>query len=253
MVKGWRTFSGHFAGYEAHYVLIGGTATELAMTDAAIPFRGTKDLDIVLVVEALTAEFATHFWAFIRAGGYTIQLSEDGQQPKRYRFVNATVDDYPFMIELFSRKPDGLALPEDARITPIPNDASNLSGILLDEDYYRFILDGRKYTKDGIPWVGHDRLIPLKATAWRNLTRDRDAGNPAKGVDILKHAQDVRNLAALLTEGVTIAVPARVHQDLEEFLRQAQRDMARGTTEDAVATAVNRIRVAFIRSPAPSP
>ena len=250
MVKGWSTFSNHFAGYEAHYVLIGGTATELAMTDAGIPFRGTKDLDIVLVVGALTAEFATHFWAFISAGGYTIQASKDGKQPKRYRFVNATVDDYPYMIELFSRKPDGLALPRDARITPIPNEVSDLSGILLDDDYYRFVLDGRKYTMDGVPLVGHDRLIPLKATAWRNLTRDRDAGNPVKVADILKHAQDVRDLAALLTEGVTIAVPARVYDDLEEFLEQAHRDMTRGSTEGAVATAVTRIRAAFIQSSA---
>lgn len=250
-MKGWRTFCDHFGDYGAHYVLIGGTATELAMTEAAIPFRGTKDLDIVLVVEALTGEFVAHFWAFIRAGGYTIQASTDSQRPRRYRFVNATVADYPYMIELLGRKPEGIDLPEGAHITPIPNDGSSLSAILLDDDYYGFILDGRRMT-DGIPWVGHDRLIPLKATAWRNLMRDREAGEKVRASDILKHAQDVRDLSALLTEGETIALPERVYHDLDEFLGKAQGDMARGTTDAAVATAIGRIRAAFTRVAASS-
>lgn len=252
MVNGWSRFCEHFAAYGTQYVLIGGTATELAMTEADLPFRGTKDLDIVLVVEALTPEFIAQFWAFITAGGYTIQQSTDGQRPRRYRFVKATRDGYPFMIELFSRKPDGLELPDGAIITPIPNDESSLSAILLDERYYRFILDGRKYTPDGIPWVGYDRLIPLKATAWRNLTWDRDAGRPVKAADILKHAQDVRDLAALLTESVTIALPARVYDDLQEFLGMAQGDMAIGARELPVATTVSRIRAAFTPDADPS-
>ena len=249
MVRGWSTFCEHFAAYGTQFVLIGGTAAELAMTEEHQPFRATKDLDIVLVVEALTSEFVAHFWAFIKAGGYNINIQSwaDGQRPRRYRFVKATRDDYPFMIELFSRKPDGLELPNGAIISPIPIDGSSLSAILLDDNYYRFILDGRKYTPDGIPWVGHDRLIPLKATAWCNLTRDRHAGRPTKPADILKHAQDVRDLAALLIEGVTIALPSRVYEDLDEFLGKAQGDMAREATVDGVATTVSRIRAAFAR------
>lgn len=252
MVRGWRTFCEHFSAYGAQYVVIGGTATELAMTEADLPFRATKDLDLVLVVEALTSEFVAHFWAFIIAGGYAIQSAADGRRSKHYRFVKATRADFPFMIELFSRKPDGLELPEGAIISPIPMDGSSLSAILLDDDYYRFILDGRKYTLDGIPWVGHDRLIPLKATAWCNLTRDRDAGRRIKPEDILKHAQDVRDLAALLTEDVTIGLPARVYDNLDEFLGKAQGDMARGAKVDGVATIVSRIRAAFNRASDPS-
>ncbi len=111
MVRGWRAFSEHFAAYRAQYVVIGGTATELAMTEAGLRFRGTKDLDIVLVIETLTPEFLAHFWAFIATGGYEWQAS-DGPRPKRFRFVRATRADYPYMIELFSRQPEGLQLPE---------------------------------------------------------------------------------------------------------------------------------------------
>jgi hypothetical protein len=125
----------------------------------------------------------------------------------------------------------------------------SLSAILLDDDSYRFVLDGRKYTADGIPFVGHDRLIPLKATAWRNLTRDRHEGRFVKPEDIHKHAQDVRNLAALLIEGVTIALPGHVYEALEEFLGAAQGDMARASTVREVDTVVERIRSAFTRAP----
>ena len=48
MVKGLDVFRGHFAGYEDQYVLIGGTAATLAMAEAGLEFRATKDLDIVL-------------------------------------------------------------------------------------------------------------------------------------------------------------------------------------------------------------
>ena len=33
-------------------------------------FRATKDLDIVLIVESLTAEFGRHFWKYITDAGY---------------------------------------------------------------------------------------------------------------------------------------------------------------------------------------
>lgn len=50
MVRGLDRFKAHFAGYEANYVLIGGTAATLAMDEAGLPFRATADFDIVLCV-----------------------------------------------------------------------------------------------------------------------------------------------------------------------------------------------------------
>ena len=57
MVKGIEVFRKHFAGYEDKYVLIGGTACDLLFQKNGLPFRATRDLDIILVAEALTPEF----------------------------------------------------------------------------------------------------------------------------------------------------------------------------------------------------
>ena len=68
MVKGLDLFREHFAELSDQYVLIGGTAATLAMADAGLDFRATKDLDIVLHIEALTPAFGTTFWAFMEKG-----------------------------------------------------------------------------------------------------------------------------------------------------------------------------------------
>ena len=69
MVGGLRRFTDHFRGFEDSYVLIGGAACDLWLSERGVPFRATKDLDLVLVVEALTPAFFEQFWAFIRDGG----------------------------------------------------------------------------------------------------------------------------------------------------------------------------------------
>jgi len=55
MVKGLDLFRSWFKDYAGQYILIGGTAASLAMEEAGLEFRATKDLDVVLNVEALTA------------------------------------------------------------------------------------------------------------------------------------------------------------------------------------------------------
>jgi hypothetical protein len=50
------------------------------MTGAGLAFRATKDLDIVLYVEALDAEFVRAFWDFVRGGGYEVQGSESAEE-----------------------------------------------------------------------------------------------------------------------------------------------------------------------------
>ena len=71
MVRGLSIFQAWFKGFEDQYVLIGGTAALISMTEAGLPFRGTKDLDIVLHVEALTPAFGQKFWAFVQPGCQT--------------------------------------------------------------------------------------------------------------------------------------------------------------------------------------
>ena len=54
MVKGLDTFRNHFAGYEEQYVLIGGAACDIVFESNDASFRATRDLDMVLIVEADT-------------------------------------------------------------------------------------------------------------------------------------------------------------------------------------------------------
>lgn len=62
MVKGLDTFRRYFQGYENQYVLIGGAACDIVFENSETAFRATRDLDIVLIVEALTPEFGEKFW-----------------------------------------------------------------------------------------------------------------------------------------------------------------------------------------------
>ena len=78
MIRGMNKFQEHFAGFGDQYVLIGGAASDLVMEDAGATFRATKDLDIVLCLEALNQEFAEAFWEFINAGGYQNQGDAEG-------------------------------------------------------------------------------------------------------------------------------------------------------------------------------
>ena len=219
MVRGLDVFKAHFADHADKYILIGGTATSLAMEEAGLAFRATKDLDIVLVVEALDAAFGRAFWSFIEAGGYAIREASATGRPTFYRFQKPANERFPAMLELFGRKPEGLTLEREGHLTPIPIDeaVSSLSAILLDEAYYAFILAGR-HAIDGLPVVLEDRLIPLKASAWLDLTRRQAAGEPIDAKAIRKHANDVLRLSQLLAPASRIPVPEAVATDLQAFL-----------------------------------
>lgn len=60
MIKGIDNFIKWFKGYEEHYVIIGGTACDLLMTNNGLNFRATKDIDMVLIVEQINEKFASH-------------------------------------------------------------------------------------------------------------------------------------------------------------------------------------------------
>ena len=221
MVRGLAIFQAWFKDLEDQYVLIGGTAASITMTEAGLPFRGTKDLDIVLHVEILTPTFGQKFWEFVQAGGYQQKEGDPQQKPCLYRFQKPQDEDFPHMLELFSRVPDGLSFVPRGHLTPIPMDeqTSSLSAILLNDEYYRFVLAGRK-SKYGMPsWVGEDRLIPLKAVAWLEMTERVRQGEVIDSKKINKHLSDVVLLSALLQPGQIIELPAKLQADLQAFAK----------------------------------
>lgn len=144
MVKGLDRFKSLFAKYTDQYILIGGTACDIAMESAGAGFRSTKDLDIVLCVEAINEEFVLSFWDFIRDGQYHNQQKSTGKE-LFYRFYSPVDETFPYMLELFSRKPDALRYSGEAKLMPFPvsDEISSLSAILLDDAYYGFIHTGK--------------------------------------------------------------------------------------------------------------
>lgn len=222
MVKGLDLFRNAFRDYSNQYALIGGTAATLTMEDAGLAFRATKDLDVVLLVEALTPAFGAAFWAFIESGGYEIRQSSTTGKPCFYRFQKPSNNTYPAMIELFARAPDALRPMENSHLTPIPlgDEMSSLSAILLDDSYYAFIMEGRR-AADGLAWVGEDRLIPLKAIAWLELRERKGRGEPIDSATVKKHLHDVLRLSQLFTPQTRIALKGRVLEDMRRFIDTA--------------------------------
>ncbi len=225
MVKGLDVFRTWFKDHADQYILIGGTAATLTMAEAGLAFRATKDLDIVLHVESLTPAFGQAFWKFIEAGGYAIRQASDTGKPIFYRFQKPTDERFPVMVELFARAPNGLQPAEGSQLTPIPLEeaVSSLSAILLDDAYYEFIITGRREV-DGLPWVGEDRLIPLKAIAWLELTARKEQGEPVDSRDIRKHLNDVLRLAQMLAPATRIPLAEKIADDMTRFLRTLASD-----------------------------
>lgn len=220
MVKGLERFREHFAEFADRYLIIGGTACDLALTEAGLEFRATKDLDIVLCLETVDTEFGRAFWSFVKAGAYeSLEAPVDAR--KFYRLAKPGVDGYPVMIELFSRVPDMLGAEISGRLAPIPmsDEVSSLSAILLDSDYYGWAQAGRTAI-EGLPVVRPEHLIPLKAKAWLDLTARAAAGQRIDRKDIRKHQNDVFRLYAIVDPDYPPRPVASLCSDMQLFIKR---------------------------------
>jgi len=112
------------------------------------------------------------FWNFIEEGGYEIRENSVGK-PKLYRFDKPTSNDFPKMLELFSR--DEYLLGEHAGLTPIHIDetVSSLSAILLDENYYEVLLRER-LTSEGVSVLSPSGVMLFKIKAWLDLNEAKN-------------------------------------------------------------------------------
>jgi len=107
---------------------------------------------------------------------------------------------------------------------PVEEQAASLSAIILDDEYYRYLLNGVSCTEE-VSHIIADRLVPLKAHAWLNKKAQVEQGFQVDGRDLKKHFRDVIALAPLLREGM-VKLPERVAHDMAEFLRQVPTELA---------------------------
>lgn len=225
MVNGLGVFKQYFEGFPDNYIIIGGTACDIIIEDAGFRPRTTKDIDIILVVEALSPDFVQQFWQFIKDGNYE-QREQSADERKYYRFMKPQNPEFPFQIELFSRKPDLIVLEEAAHLTVIPvdDDLSSLSAILLNEDYYNYIM-AHSTVENGLHRANTEALICLKAKAFLEIQERIANGSNDDSKQLKKHKADIFRLAATLTADDIFETPEDIKQDFLKFSKAIVSDL----------------------------
>jgi Domain of unknown function (DUF1814). len=224
VVYGLEKFKEYFEDYTNHYVLIGGTACDILMDEIGRHFRATKDLDIVLIVEVLDYSFGEVFWQFIADGEYKYREKGTGEK-QFYRFTEPVNENFPKMIELFSRIPDNLELHFEGRITPIHIDDSikSLSAILLNDDYYNLLLEGRRIV-NGYSVIKIETTILFKIKAWLDMRKRKEMGEQIDSRSIKKHMNDVFRLLSIVNPSSKCFLVEEIKKDVTQFLQQIKDD-----------------------------
>lgn len=217
MVEGIDIFRQRLGQHQDSLVLIGGAACDQWFTEEGIEFRATRDLDIVLLAEVLSPECIRDFKRFVADGQYQVQERTTGR-PVLYRFAKPATPGFPWMLELFSRQPDDLELADGQQIVPIPAgvEARSLSAILLDESYYRMLLEHHE-RRNGLGIATVAALIPLKARAWLDLSQRSSAGEIIDSRHLKKHRTDVFGLIATLPASESVVMDPIIRDDLRTF------------------------------------
>lgn len=225
MVIGLNTFREYFKDYTDSYIIIGGTACDLVIDAAGFTPRATNDIDIILVVQAMSAEFVEKFWQFIKDGNYKMR-ERNKEERKYYRFTKPATEGFPYTLELFSKTPDTLDLPEEVHLTPIPVDEglSNLSAILMDEDYYQFTITNSEIENE-VRRANKVALICLKAKAYLENKRLKAEGKAIRTRDVVKHKYDVFRLTLLLAEADRIETTGAINADMKAFIDDIKNDL----------------------------
>lgn len=224
MVAGFESFKSWFQGYDQEYIIIGGVACDMLLSEDERDFRATKDIDMVLIIESITPEFARRFWDYVLEAEYKHKNKSTGDT-QFYRFSHPKSKEYPAMIELFSRRAENIVLSDEAHLTPLPmeEDISSLSAILLNDTYYDFLKQGRVIL-DGIPLLRAAYIIPFKAKAWLDLSERKAKGEQVDSKNIRKHRNDVFRLSALLAQNVRVDLSNEIREDVKTFLDSMDRE-----------------------------
>lgn len=70
MIKGIDKIQQYLGDFSECYAIIGGTACDVLLGNAGLDFRGTKDVDMIVIAEAISPGFVKKLKEMIQAGGY---------------------------------------------------------------------------------------------------------------------------------------------------------------------------------------
>lgn len=260
MVKGIEKFREAFSAFADNYVIIGGTACDAVLSKTMVEPRATVDIDMILVVEKMTAEFANAFWQFVKDGQYKNGKRKRGEDKapayELYRFEDGKPG-FPVKIELLSKHSDLLGEPSGFHLEPIPigEGVSSLSAIMMDEEYYKLTVDN-SYVEEGLRYASHYALVCLKTKAYLNLLAEREAGRMVNTKDIKKHRNDVLKLVAGADFSETMTVAPSVWNAIQAFVTRIEEELATSSkslrdalerTEEQIKVYLDILRKSFIQ------
>ena len=223
MVRGVEKFKEYFRDYAGQYTFIGGTACDIILGNLGEDFRATKDLDMVLILEELSEQFANTFMQFVEDGGYE-HINKGTGENQFFRFSKPKDTSFPYMIELFSKRPDYLSTLV-TRLGPIhiSDEAISLSAILLDDEYYELLKNG-VVEVDEVSVLDLVHIILFKIKAWLDLSERRENGEHIDSKNIKKHKNDIMRLGASIEKGQQLQISGRVREEVEIFMDKVKNE-----------------------------
>ena len=242
MVKGLEHFSAAFSEHKENYILIGGAACAINCANATPPveFRKTEDLDLVLVIEHISADFVTTLWQYIEEGGYAIKNKKEEEGGfVLHRFATPKGEGFPKQIELFSRPHEKIQIDEGQHLTPIetPEELSNFSAILVDEHYYKLIKDSQVKI-DNVTTLPPHILILLKAKAWLG-NRDLFEKKLVRKGNVDKHPLDIFTLNNINEEDPVFKINEKIKADLEDVKNLFRNETEQLSLNEAAGEVLN--------------
>jgi len=244
MVGGLDIFRERFAQFSDNFVIIGGTACDEILSGTEMRPRATMDIDIVVIVENMTPEFARTFWAFITEGGYRpgiIKNKDEAPKYVLYSFDQGKAG-FPVKVEILSRHNEIFTSVAHTEPLPIDGEVSSLSTIILDEPYYNLTVQN-SFVSAGLRYAAPLALMVLKARAYLNLIADREAGKKINTKDILKHRNDVLKLTSTLTGTDRAVVDAEIVGTIREFAEGLLQSLPNLSLQDALRSSEAVIRM----------
>lgn len=226
-MQGLDKFREYMSGFRSHYVVIGGVATVLTLEDRGLPARATKDVDMIIICQPESKFYMKRFWEFVKAGGYKLWKPDDEEDthPCFYRFIKPDNREFPIQVELFSKVPEYVEVPEDVHIVHIPMEGytSSFSAIIMDEAYYDFAVTHSEIVGD-IRILKPEALIVLKAVAFLENQRLKEKGDPVDQKDIDKHKKDVYRLAYVFNGSERFEVNDTIKERLRSFVSEVEKN-----------------------------
>ena len=223
MVRGVDRFKDYFKNYTGQYTLIGGAACDIILGKLGEDFQATKDIDMVLILEELQEDFVSTFIRFVKEGGYE-HIDKGSGETQFFRFSKPKDMSFPYMIELFSKKPDYLGSLA-SRLGPIhiSDEVMSLSAILLDDAYYDVMKSGITVVDD-VSVLNIEHIVLFKMKAWLDLSERKENGELIDSKTIRKHKNDILRLSASFDKDMHLRVLGQVKADAELFMEKIKND-----------------------------